>query len=167
MVLFLSFVIAFMHSVILCCVLSVEFCCARSVHRQCVTTPGELPRPASPAGPDEQPHTRWGCPYCSWTVESAIEPDKCRICDFSVTIDPVTGEQYGSFVRVVPYDGACIACGDRGHAGEQCLTCGGPIEPDDGSFHYNFGWVAGPRPPPPPSDPPTPPPDAPQSPPHA
>ena len=27
-----------------------------------------------------------------------------------------------------------------------CWSCGGPVEPDDGSFHFDFGWIAGPRP---------------------
>ena len=27
-----------------------------------------------------------------------------------------------------------------------CLGCGAPVEPDDGSFFYYFGWQDGPRP---------------------
>ena len=41
--------------------------------------------------------------------------------------------------------GTCIGCGAQGAAFSQCLSCGAPIEPDDGSWHYSFGWVAGPR----------------------
>ena len=28
----------------------------------------------------------------------------------------------------------------------QCLSCGAPVEPVDGSWHYAFGWVEGARP---------------------
>ena len=41
-------------------------------------------------------------------------------------------------------DGECIGCGAVGVAEGQCLSCGAPVEPWDGSFHYNFGWVDGP-----------------------
>ena len=43
-------------------------------------------------------------------------------------------------------DGECIGCDAVGVAGGQCLSCGAPVEPWDGSFHYDFGWVDGPRP---------------------
>jgi hypothetical protein len=43
-------------------------------------------------------------------------------------------------------NGECIGCGAVGVAGGQCLSCGAPVEPWDGSFHYDFGWVDGPRP---------------------
>ena len=42
-------------------------------------------------------------------------------------------------------DGVCIGCGVVGVAGGGCLSCGAPVEPWDGSFHYDFGWVDGPR----------------------
>ena len=42
-------------------------------------------------------------------------------------------------------DGDCIICGAAGVAGGKCLSCGAPVEPWDGSFHYDFGWVDGPR----------------------
>jgi len=42
-------------------------------------------------------------------------------------------------------DGECIGCEAVGVAGGQCLSCGAPVEPWDGSFHYDFGWVDGPR----------------------
>ena len=42
-------------------------------------------------------------------------------------------------------DGECIGCGVVGVAGGKCLSCGAPVEPWDGSFHYDFGWVDGPR----------------------
>ena len=30
--------------------------------------------------------------------------------------------------------------------GSECLSCWAPVEePWDGSFHYDFGWVDGPR----------------------
>ena len=42
--------------------------------------------------------------------------------------------------------GTCIGCGATGDAFSQCLSCGAPVEPDDGSWHYAFGWVEGARP---------------------
>ena len=42
-------------------------------------------------------------------------------------------------------NGECIGCSAVGVAGGQCLSCGAPVEPWDGSFHYDFGWVDGPR----------------------
>ena len=42
-------------------------------------------------------------------------------------------------------NGECIGCSAAGVAGGQCLSCGAPVEPWDGSFHYDFGWVDGPR----------------------
>lgn len=42
-------------------------------------------------------------------------------------------------------NGECIGCGVGGAAGHQCLSCGAPVEPWDGSYHYDFGWVDGPR----------------------
>ena len=42
-------------------------------------------------------------------------------------------------------DGDCINCGAAGVAGGKCYSCGAPVEPWDGSFHYDFGWVDGPR----------------------
>ena len=44
-------------------------------------------------------------------------------------------------------NGECIGCGLRSAAGQGCEDCGAPVEPDDSSYHYNFGWVDGPRPP--------------------
>ena len=42
--------------------------------------------------------------------------------------------------------GTCLACGCPGDAGVMCQDCGGPIEPDDHSCHYNDGsWWSGPR----------------------
>ena len=46
-------------------------------------------------------------------------------------------------------DGECIGCGAVGVAGGQAgsvfRSCWAPVEPWDGSFHYDFGWVDGPR----------------------
>ena len=42
--------------------------------------------------------------------------------------------------------GECIGCGVWSRAFSQCLSCGAPVEPFDGSYHYSFGWVEGPRP---------------------
>ena len=42
--------------------------------------------------------------------------------------------------------GTCLGCGAVGNPCSQCLECGAPVEPDDGSCHYQFGWVDGPRP---------------------
>ena len=42
--------------------------------------------------------------------------------------------------------GECIGCGAAGAALSQCLSCGAPVEPNDNSWHYSFGWVEGPRP---------------------
>ena len=41
--------------------------------------------------------------------------------------------------------GSCLGCGDKGKALDQRLTCGGPVEPDDNSSHYQSGWHDGPR----------------------
>ena len=148
-----------------------RFCCSReSVGAPFSATTGsrsDPSRPASPAGRAESAHTRWRCPDCSWSVLSAHSPQQCAQCPFAVEIDPQTGEIYGSFELVLPDDGACLGCGARGHAGGQCISCGAPIEPDDESFHYDFGWVDGPRPPPPPPEPPTPPSPQPATPPHS
>ena len=32
----------------------------------------------------------------------------------------------------------------RPAAGQGCESCGAPVEPDDSSYHYNFGWVDAP-----------------------
>ena len=46
------------------------------------------------------------------------------------------------------YPGTCVGCGSVYRAFSQCLSCGGPVDPDDGSFHFLFDdWVPGPRPP--------------------
>ena len=46
------------------------------------------------------------------------------------------------------HPGACIACGVPDAAGTGCNVCGGPVEPNDQSYHYQHGWrdsaVAGP-----------------------
>ena len=42
--------------------------------------------------------------------------------------------------------GECIGCGAVAAAFSQCLSCGAPVEPNDNSWHYSFGWVEGPRP---------------------
>ena len=42
--------------------------------------------------------------------------------------------------------GTCLACGCPGDAGVMCQGCGGPIEPNDNSYHYNDdSWRIGPR----------------------
>ena len=56
-----------------------------------------------------------------------------------------------SLDRVVQYvvvslsGGECIGCGIKSHPLLACLSCGAPIAPLDGSWHYHFGWVEGPR----------------------
>ena len=46
----------------------------------------------------------------------------------------------------IQHPGVCEGCGKRAEAGTQCLTCGGPVDPEDGAYHYYFGeWLAGPR----------------------
>ena len=42
--------------------------------------------------------------------------------------------------------GTCKCCGSVQDPFSQCLDCGGPVEPDDGSYHYHFGWQLGPQP---------------------
>ena len=42
--------------------------------------------------------------------------------------------------------GVCLGCDVAGEAFSQCLSCGAPVEPADGSWHYDFGWVEGARP---------------------
>lgn len=41
--------------------------------------------------------------------------------------------------------GECIDCGVWSRAFSQCLSCGAPVEPFDGSYHFSFGWVEGPH----------------------
>ena len=41
--------------------------------------------------------------------------------------------------------GACITCGVPDAAGNWCNVCGGPVEPNDQSYHYQHGWRDGPR----------------------
>jgi hypothetical protein len=42
-------------------------------------------------------------------------------------------------------DGECLGCGGYQRANTQCLYCGAPVEPRDGSGHYMFGWHEGSR----------------------
>ena len=43
--------------------------------------------------------------------------------------------------------GVCLGCDAADVvAFSQCLSCGAPVEPADGSWHYDFGWVEGARP---------------------
>ena len=43
--------------------------------------------------------------------------------------------------------GVCNGCGQPGESFHQCLSCGGPIEPEDESAFYYFGnWYVGPCP---------------------
>ena len=47
----------------------------------------------------------------------------------------------------IQHPGECVGCGRRGEAGTQCPSCGGPIDPEDDSYHYYYGeWLTGPRP---------------------
>ena len=42
-------------------------------------------------------------------------------------------------------DGECLGCGGHQRANTQCLYCGAPVEPRDGSGHYMYGWHEGSR----------------------
>jgi len=42
-------------------------------------------------------------------------------------------------------DGECLGCGNEQRKGTQCLSCGAPVEPKNGSEHYMFGWHEGKR----------------------
>ena len=43
--------------------------------------------------------------------------------------------------------GECVGCGAHGREGTGCSSCGGPIDPTSGEYHYYFGeWIDGPRP---------------------
>ena len=57
------------------------------------------------------------------------------VCSSMMDYEPTQGEP-----------GTCIGCGAADAAFGQCLSCGAPVEPDDGSWHYAFGWVEGARP---------------------
>ena len=57
------------------------------------------------------------------------------VCSSMMDYEPVQGAP-----------GACIGCGVADAAFSQCLSCGAPVEPTDGSWHFAFGWVEGPRP---------------------
>ena len=68
-------------------------------------------------------------------VRDAVEDLVLDVCSIMSEYEPIQG---------VP--GTCIGCGTPGAALRQCLSCGAPVEPDDESWHYSFGWVEGPRP---------------------
>ena len=42
-------------------------------------------------------------------------------------------------------NGECLGCGGRQEAYTQCMHCGAPVEPNDGSGHYMYGWHEGSR----------------------
>jgi hypothetical protein len=54
----------------------------------------------------------------------------------------------GKVIRFAEYPaGDCLGCNALHQwAGTSCESCGAPVEPRDGSFHFDFGWVDGPRP---------------------
>ena len=56
------------------------------------------------------------------------------VCSSMMDYEPVQGAP-----------GACIGCGVADAAFSQCLSCGAPVEPTDGSWHFDFGWLEGPR----------------------
>jgi hypothetical protein len=66
--------------------------------------------------------------------EGRTEPTKSRVSSM-MEYEPIQGAL-----------GRCIGCGAVAAAFSQCLSCGAPVEPDDNSWHYSFGWVEGPRP---------------------
>ena len=49
------------------------------------------------------------------------------------------------YVPIQGAPGTCIGCGASGAALGQCLSCGAPVEPVDESWHFDFGWLEGPR----------------------
>ena len=51
----------------------------------------------------------------------------------------------GHMAAYEPDDGVCLGCGLGGAALSQCESCGAPVEPVDGSWHFSFGWLEGPR----------------------
>ena len=64
-------------------------------------------------------------------------------------VDDLVDDVVSSMMEYEPIQGAlgrCIGCGAVAAAFSQCLSCGAPVEPDDNSWHYSFGWVEGPRP---------------------
>jgi len=73
----------------------------------------------------------------------------CEVCvaDFGVPLpQPPLPQVVPSHPMQAPaVGGSCIGCGHLGRACSQCESCGAPVEPLDGSWHYDFGWVEGPR----------------------
>ena len=89
------------------------------------------------------PPSRWKCPVCLYVEFAPAKPMDCHRCEFSTALS----DSYSvAFTIAASMDGACLGCGSRGPSGQQCLECGGPIEPEDQSFHFQFGWIEGPRP---------------------
>ena len=68
-------------------------------------------------------------------VRDVVEELVLDVCCNMMDYEPIQGAP-----------GVCIGCGVTDAAFSQCLSCGAPVEPVDGSWHYAFGWVEGPRP---------------------
>ena len=62
------------------------------------------------------------CAHCSWPLqlewsdEAAYELEYCG------------------------WGGHCIACDNVQWPGTGCISCGAPVEPDDGAYTYQYGW---------------------------
>ena len=75
------------------------------------------------------------CPVDGVAVRDVVRDLVLDVCSSMMDYEPVQGAP-----------GACIGCGVADAAFSQCLSCGAPVEPTDGSWHFAFGWVEGARP---------------------
>lgn len=80
-------------------------------------------------------HAPASCHIHDLAIGDAVEDLILDVCSIMSDYEPVQG---------IP--GTCVGCGVPNAAFRGCLSCGAPVEPDDGSWHYMFGWVEGPRP---------------------
>ena len=78
-------------------------------------------------------------------IDTQLARDVCAVLtDLVWEVVADNAPEYESDGELVT--GECIGCGVWSSAFAQCRSCGAPVEPFDGSYHYSFGWVVGPRP---------------------
>ena len=62
------------------------------------------------------------CARCSWPLQLEWSDEAAYELEY-----------YG-------WGGSCIACDNVQWPGTGCVSCGAPVEPDDGAYSYHFGW---------------------------
>ena len=78
-----------------------------------------------------------------WRLAASPLIDAIAVRD---VVDDLVDDVVSNMMEYEPIQGApgeCIGCGAVAAAFSQCLSCGAPVEPNDNSWHYSFGWVDG------------------------